>query len=922
MSAPQPSLATRVLLWLANSICRHRAWFGWPHLLVAALALYATLVYPKLGFRMDRSSLVGGDKLYHRIFQEFRKEFPSEDDLVVVVESEQMEKNRQFVERLGTKLEAETNLFAHVFYKGDLKMMGHKALQFVPAPDLVQLQNTLKDFRPFLQKFTQATNLVTLFNLVNRLIPQAREEDNAENRSLVKALPALERILDQATDGLVRVGSPPSPGINALFAGGQQAEKELYITFGDGRIYLVTAQAAASNKRSEAVERLRQLVSETEVEVPGLNLGITGEPVLEYDEMLQSQKDTTVATVISLVLVALIFIYGYHETGRPLKATFCLLVGIAYTMGFTTLSVGHLNILTITFVPILVGIAIDFGVHLITRYEEELRRGRTQRAALEKAVVYTGMGVFTGALTTAGAFFAMAGTDFNGIKEMGIICGGGLLVSLVPMMTLLPVLLLRGRQNLLDQQLGPVLESKAAEEIDRRARIENFWLRRPTLVIVVIGALSVLALVPARKVSFDYNLLHMQSKGLPAVVFQDKLIKNSPRSVLFAAIVATNLTQATNLIATITNLPTVSLVDSMAPYLVQDAGPKLKLIREIKQLAAEIRFLPVDQRPVDVKELDSSLFGLLGWLGLVAKQVETAEPKIYQQVVSVRQSISALRQRLLLDDRVITSEKLAQFQQALFNDVRETFTALQQQDATGSMTAQDLPPTLRNRFIGVTGKYLLQVYPKHDVWDRRNQEEFVADLRRIDPFVTGTPVQLLEYTTLLKQSYEEAALYSLIAISILVFVHFRSISCVILSLVPVGLGFLWLVGLMGCLGFSFNPANIMTLPLVVGIGVTNGIHILNRFAEEQHPSILAKSTGKAVLVSGLTTIAGFGSLIAAKHQGIESLGYIMATGTATCMIIGLTFLPSLLNLMARRGWTIKKTQRDTAQSTLGREEPR
>jgi len=922
MSAPQPSLATRVLLWLANSICRHRAWFGWPHLLVAALALYATLVYPKLGFRMDRSSLVGGDKLYHRIFQEFRKEFPSEDDLVVVVESEQMEKNRQFVERLGTKLEAETNLFAHVFYKGDLKMMGHKALQFVPAPDLVQLQNTLKDFRPFLQKFTQATNLVTLFNLVNRLIPQAREEDNAENRSLVKALPALERILDQATDGLVRVGSPPSPGINALFAGGQQAEKELYITFGDGRIYLVTAQAAASNKRSEAVERLRQLVSETEVEVPGLNLGITGEPVLEYDEMLQSQKDTTVATVISLVLVALIFIYGYHETGRPLKATFCLLVGIAYTMGFTTLSVGHLNILTITFVPILVGIAIDFGVHLITRYEEELRRGRTQRAALEKAVVYTGMGVFTGALTTAGAFFAMAGTDFNGIKEMGIICGGGLLVSLVPMMTLLPVLLLRGRQNLLDQKLGPVLESKAAEEIDRRARIENFWLRRPTLVIVVIGALSVLALVPARKVSFDYNLLHMQSKGLPAVVFQDKLIKNSPRSVLFAAIVATNLTQATNLIATITNLPTVSLVDSMAPYLVQDAGPKLKLIREIKQLAAEIRFLPVDQRPVDVKELDSSLFGLLGWLGLVAKQVETAEPKIYQQVVSVRQSISALRQRLLLDDRVITSEKLAQFQQALFNDVRETFTALQQQDATGSMTAQDLPPTLRNRFIGVTGKYLLQVYPKHDVWDRRNQEEFVADLRRIDPFVTGTPVQLLEYTTLLKQSYEEAALYSLIAISILVFVHFRSISCVILSLVPVGLGFLWLVGLMGCLGFSFNPANIMTLPLVVGIGVTNGIHILNRFAEEQHPSILAKSTGKAVLVSGLTTIAGFGSLIAAKHQGIESLGYIMATGTATCMIIGLTFLPSLLNLMARRGWTIKKTQRDNAQSTLGREEPR
>jgi predicted RND superfamily exporter protein len=127
---------------------------------------------------------------------------------------------------------------------------------------------------------------------------------------------------------------------------------------------------------------------------------------------------------------------------------------------------------------------------------------------------------------------------------------------------------------------------------------------------------------------------------------------------------------------------------------------------------------------------------------------------------------------------------------------------------------------------------------------------------------------------------------------------------------------------MGLAGINFNPANIMTLPLVIGIGVTNGIHILNRFAEELHPSILARSTGKAVLVSGLTTIAGFGSLTVAKHQGIESLGWVMATGTATCMLVGLILLPAILNLLDKAGWTIKKTQRDNAQSTLGREEPR
>src|SRR5262249_44720648 len=154
---------------------------------------------------------------------------------------------------------------------------------------------------------------------------------------------------------------------------------------------------------------------------------------------------------------------------------------------------------------------------------------------------------------------------------------------------------------------------------------------------------------------------------------------------------------------------------------------------------------------------------------------------------------------------------------------------------------------------------------------------FVHELRQAldpnqtgHPIITGEPVQLLEYTTLLKDSYQVAAWYALAAIAVLVFIHFRNVGSVILALIPVGVGSIWLGGFMGLCHIPFNPANIMTLPLVIGIGVTNGIHILNRFAEEHTPDILAKSTGKAVLISGLNTIAGFGSLILAKHQGIQS----------------------------------------------------
>src|ERR1019366_7418074 len=149
--------------------------------------------------------------------------------------------------------------------------------------------------------------------------------------SLIQSLPALTRIVTQADASLSRLGTPPSPGITALFDAGDEAVRKTYITFANGKIFLVTAHAPVHELNGPAVDRIRQLVQETQKEVPGLNVGLTGEPVLEQDEMAQSQKDTTIASIVSLVICALIFIYGYNETGRPIKATICLIVGLAYT---------------------------------------------------------------------------------------------------------------------------------------------------------------------------------------------------------------------------------------------------------------------------------------------------------------------------------------------------------------------------------------------------------------------------------------------------------------------------------------------------------------------------------------------------------------------------------------------------------------
>jgi predicted RND superfamily exporter protein len=401
------------------------------------------------------------------------------------------------------------------------------------------------------------------------------------------------------------------------------------------------------------------------------------------------------------------------------------------------------------------------------------------------------------------------------------------------------------------------------------------------------------------------------------------------QSLLFCAVVATNLDQAILLEKKIQQLPTVAKVEPPVSlfenFLNSSNEAKLGLIGQIKQKLAPLQSGAPDLNPVDLNALSRTVYGLYGYLGLARKEVGDSDPELTRNMDSLHKAIEDLRKTMLQGDTNALAEhanKLAQFQQALFNDMRTTFQLLKDQDDRAPLHVEDLPSVFRNQFVGVTGKFLLQVFPRENMWQRDNQEKFITELRTVDPNVTGTPVQLYELEELLKNSYLQAARFSLAAIALLVLIHFRSAGAVILALLPVGIGTLWLAGLMGWFGIPVNLANIMTLPLVIGIGVTNGIHILNRFAEERTPNILSRSTGKAVLVSGLTAIAGFGSLIIAKDRGIHSLGCVMSVGIAACMIAGLTLLPALLNLLGRWRPLIKQPSADNSPSALGQEEPR
>jgi hypothetical protein len=903
MTAFSDTVFARLLRRLARAACRHPRRLVYPQIGLALAGALYTAAWLKLD--MNRSHLVGTNLRQQRVYLKYREEFPREDELVVVVQSGRREHNRQFIERLAARVALETNLFTSLFYKGDLATLGPKALLLVPTQDLEEMRRVLHEYRPLIQEFAQAANLDSLFGLVNKRIRTAPAADPAATQSLVQRIPFLQRLIVQARQSLVRPGLPPSPGVETLFAGGEQAEQSIYLAFDQGRVYLLTVQPKSEALKPKAIEELRRLIGATQFEVPGVNVGLTGEPVLEYDEIRQAGHDSMAASILALVLGSVIFVVAYRQVWRPFKAALCLLLGLGFSLGFTTLAIGHLNILTITFAPMLIGLAMDFGIHFISRYEEEMRNRRTETQALERATALTGQGIIAGGVTMAVAFLAMALTDFRGIGEMGIISGCGVLLCLVPMMTCLPLLLRRGRQNQLDHHIGPTHQ--------RRLEIELLWLRHPVLVLGATLLLCTGAALQFPRVQFDYDLLHLQSQALPSVIYEKTLIEATGSSALYSEVIADSAAQARVYAAKLKRLPAVARVRSAADYVTEDQDRKLELIRSIKGELAGIRYAPTDRSLVKPELLSARLYDLTGYVGLAAFFVRDTDPALARQLGSLEGAIGEFRFAMLRDQPQIPVQ-LTRFQQAFFTDLHQTLEAIRTQDTTGPLNPQELPPALRERFIGTTGKHLLQVYARKDLWQHANQQEFLQALETVVPAdqVTGTPSQLYQYTTLLKNSYEQAAVYALIAITLAVLLQFRSLVAVVLALLPVVIGATWLLGFMGLAGIPFNPANIMTLPLVVGIGVTNGIHILNRFAEQQEPSILAKSTGKAVLVSGLTVIAGFGSLMLASHQGIKSLGEVMAVGIAACMAAALLVLPALLRLLTHWGWTMTphRRQRD------------
>ncbi|MBL9090013.1 MAG: MMPL family transporter [Planctomycetaceae bacterium] len=865
---------------------------------VAALALTAGTGYyswKHLGYKTSRHDLVNSNNEYGRLWNEYIKEFGEEDDAVVVVEGESRAQVVPVLRELATALAGENKHFHAVLHGVNLEKIRSKGLHYLPVEDLQNVEKFLDEAGAVVHG---AWNRLSVGGMVQGMTMRMQyEQAGAEPAKPSSAEPQASELTAglnvPAETQLARLGESlyaafsqqggyhsPWPEMPSTFAVLSELNSE-YLLTKEGRLGFVLLRLAQSDddgfaRGAGAVEALRTLLAKLRLKHPEVQIGLTGIPVLEFDEMATSQSSMTWASMLSLVGVALLFIAGFGGMRHALLANLVLLVGMAWTFGYVTYTVGHLNILSVSFAATLIGIGIDYGIHFVARYLKLREQNSSTEAALTASMNGVGPAIATGAVTTAISFFAAGLTNFTGVAELGIIAGGGILICAVAELFVLPpIILLVDKNGSAFRRPDPLPVHEWIAPL----------MAQPGKILVVTTIFTVVVGAGMSKLWYDHNLLNMQADGLESVELERKLLSECSQSMWFA----------------------VSMADSREELLARKE--KLLKLGSVERTEEIVSLLPVDherKQPI-IERIQSKLAGLperpplvpvdkpddLGQLLAGAQQALTTRHQV-RSARTFEQVRDSLRRLPIAECTAL----LSQFQQQMAGDLLSRLHALRTMANPEPPQLTDLPESLVHRFVGMNNRHLLKIYGRGNIWDMDALTKFVKDVRSVDAKATGNPLQAYEASLEMKGSYEQSALLALAVILSVLWFNFRSVRYALVAALPLGVGVLQTFGILGILNLPLNPANMIALPLMLGLGVDYGIHIVHDYLEQKGPYRMSPSTAVAVLVDSLTTIVGFGALMIASHQGLQSLGRVLTIGVSACLFTSMIMLPALLTWLS------------------------
>lgn len=857
--------------------------------LAALCIVYAGL---QMGYRTSRLDLLNPKSDYNRLWIQYIEEFGDEDDAVVVVEGAGREQVVPVLEELSKALAREDRLFHAVLHEVDLRKIRSKGLHYLSPDELLGIEGFLNEATPIVNGDWSRLNLVNMTSGMALRMQHAAQMTPAKQ---AQGKLELERLSDSMLQTLSQRSNyqSPWPEMSTSFSTLSELNSE-YLLTKQGQLGFVLLRLAIDknsdsfSRGSEAIDALRSLIARTQAAHPETKIGLTGLPIMEIDEMASSQTSMMWASVLSLFGVAVIFIAGFGGLRHAVIANVILLIGMAWSFGYVTLSVGHLNILSVTFTVTLIGIGIDYGVYYVARYLQFRGENKSCEDALLATSRGAGPAISTGAVTTAVAFLSAAFTSFRGVSELGIIASGGLLLCAAAELFLLPAaIILIDRSNWGLSLPRPVPVDKWIAPL----------LKAPRLTLAVSAIATVLLGFGLPSLWYDHNLLNMQAAGLESVELERRLLADCNQSVWYALSIADSRDELLARKEAFLKLPSVERTEEIVSLLPTDDEVKQPIIRRVQQ-----RLLSLPERPplipVDKPEK----------LGQAIGQLQEMLVRAGENGKAVRQfeQVRDLLRRMPLSDCYALISRL---QQQMAGDLLSRLYVLKTISNPEPPKLADLPSSLTDRFVGHNGRHLLKIYGRGNIWDNEALSRFVSDVRKVDPRVTGNPLQAHEASLEMKHSYQQAALYALLVIVAVLYLDFRSLKHTALAALPLGIGILQMFGILGWLNIPLNPANLIALPLILGIGVDYGVHIVHEFRESRGPYRMSPGTAVAVMVDSLTTLVGYGALMIASHQGLQSLGRVLTIGVTCCLFTSLVMLPAALTWLTRS----RPVERDAAQ---------
>ncbi len=891
----------RVLRRLVRLSCRRPGVTVAISLLLAAAAVAYTA--HALTFKTSTRALLPQDAGYVVRYAEYAKEFGELEDIVVVVEAGSFEGARAYAARLTEELKQAPVKFQRVAYRIDPKRFEGRQLLYLTTPELREIRDKIFDHQEFMESFAGDPSLARLLEGVNTQMAAAFVSNLFDIGLQDKDLPVdtrfLRVLLDQMASRLERPAPYRSPW-GTLFSFGEDAPDDAgYFLSEDKSLLFILVETPPSEKGSfmgdqAAIETIRVAIAKLRPAFPNVQAGVTGAPALSNDEMTAAFHDSSISDVLAFALTLLVMTLAFVRVGKPLLMLGVLAVTLAWSMGVVTLTVGHLTLFSVMFISIVVGIGIDYGIYYLFRYEEEIFLGRSLREALELTAARTGPGMLAGALTAAGTFFVLMLTEFRGIQELGFIAGIAILIAWVGMMTLFPAILMFVDRHHADRPRG---QRPRAHQLERiRVPLLDRLVTYPRTVLIGAGLLTAFSLWAIPRVGFDYNVLNLQAKGTESVAWERRILASTGRSGFNGLSSASSLEDLRAKQAAFEKLPSVSETDSVLRVIPDEQPEKIALIKSFAPLVAPIRV--GRSSPVDLDRLKQALADIKRRFDVVAVE---AGAKLPAEIRVVRDKTIAVQRLLARSNRDSAEAALNYLQAQLYRDFVNLFYSLQRNLSPTGVTIKDVPEELQRKFIGESGRFLIQIHPKVDIWEKAGAAQFVRELRTVDPDITGPPIITFEATLLMERAYLTGSLYAFVLVGGLSILMIRRLRESLLGLVPMVLGVLWTVGLMHVFGIKFNLANIWGLPLIIGTAAEFGLNvILSHLEGRAHGGpLVARSAVLGVALNGITTMVGFGSLMIASHQGIFSLGLLLTLGSACGLVAALIVLPVVLKLLMK-----------------------